>query len=1108
GFVDNDLRAELSVEPLGTTYSFFGDDLFWQYQNLFEKPGIASQSFTFMDHDHPPLGQGRTLTYTLRVSNKGDSPATNVQALAKAYYALSLPAGVRQDESYMEYQQLDVGTIAAGATVTVTFAGVVEVDNNWRYDRCINVDGEPPEACRELLRWAVLDGLIFDASSPLTGTAGIPTSPPVEWVWADHQVDIEPPDPVRIDANFFTVGPGTNTIPGEAVDPSGVSLVEVEVQEPGGGTTILNCPDATPADGHWSCDWNVSGNEGDEFILRARATDSLGHVSDWSQPEHIVVMDATPPAVTLDEEARAAVNGQIIGPAGALLTGAYADNHSGGRVQACRQTDSGTVCGDATMLLSTQASTGTAYIYDDAPTSPISITSAALCGISPITRTFAVADSFVVGDVDLGFGAWHPSREELIVDLISPSGTRSRVVQPTGALTGFANYDVWLNDAASGPLHVPADDDPTDPAFDRPAQPADPLSAFDGEPSLGVWQLEICDLNPALNEGAYVRSRLSLSERNTDVAMTGTWAYGLPMVAGADGLTQTLNIYGIDRVGNSTAGSFNLVYTLDVVAPAMTTTQALAAFHGLSPTLVLNGQVSDGSGVDELYVQVDPPDAASYRGLSDRSGGDWSYTLQPDVPGTYTLWPEAHDLAGNITTGGPYTVTVTCADADLNATLVDAMTAVGAGSPISLTARVANNGGDDMAPGMSVSFYADDTLIGTALTAHTLGAGDSENVTVSWSGGDPGDHNISVVLNDDGTGHAPLCAQLIENQQTVSILDVPLVQSWNLMSTYVDPFNTDITVVQRPISGTYRVIQSFDQGAQSYYPDLPLGLNTLADMGGEHGYWIRVQSGLSPTLRFVGQALPPDHPLPLTAGWNLVSYLPRVSLPVTQALQSIDGQYTAVLGFEQGALSYYPDLPPGLNTLHSMAPLHGYWIRATGAVTLTYPNSQPLSEISDQLPPGRGTLPIQTDVVSPTNRWVDFYGPAMTTDGVPLPAGTAVLAIDPDGVTCGAAIVRIPGRFGLLPCYGDDPDTAGDEGAMPRDFVRLVVDGVTMGRGLWLGPGERQRIALGQSTSPTQLYLPLLFAATAFNPQTQSPRAPTSPLHRQRLPVRPPEVQP
>lgn len=198
-----------------------------------------------------------------------------------------------------------------------------------------------------------------------------------------------------------------------------------------------------------------------------------------------------------------------------------------------------------------------------------------------------------------------------------------------------------------------------------------------------------------------------------------------------------------------------------------------------------------------------------------------------------------------------------------------------------------------------------------------------------------------------------LCSGAPTSLAEVTVLDLPLTAGWNLVSTYVNPFVTDAAVVQQPISGTYAAILGFDEGAQSYYPDLPAGINTLTSLDGEHGYWIKVvgeqgigvrsQGSATPaeavTLRVAGTTFAEDWPLVLDEGWNLVSYLPQVSLPVTVALQTIDGLYTAVLGYAQGALSYYPSLPSVLNTLQVMAPLHGYWIKMSEAATLIYPTS-------------------------------------------------------------------------------------------------------------------------------------------------------------------------
>jgi len=255
----------------------------------------------------------------------------------------------------------------------------------------------------------------------------------------------------------------------------------------------------------------------------------------------------------------------------------------------------------------------------------------------------------------------------------------------------------------------------------------------------------------------------------------------------------------------------------------------------------------------------------------------------------------------------------------------------------------------------------------------------------------------------------------------------------------------------------------------------------------------------------IGERLPEDHPLSLDAGWNLVSYLPHGSLPVSQALANIDGLYTAVLGFEGGAVSYYPDLDPSYNTLEWMRPGLGYWISMQQAATLQYSVTYGITRtavvagsLSDAyaaspavLAEGVESLSLQ---VKPTNTWVNFYGQADGGDGQPLPVGTVVEAVDPDGVTCGAVTIGVEGRYGLLPCYGDDPTTEADEGADAGDSIDLVVEGQVVGRGFWIGHGERQVVPLGGAAPDSfQLYLPLVVRVGALDNGASVPQSPDMP---------------
>ena len=80
--------------------------------------------------------------------------------------------------------------------------------------------------------------------------------------------------------------------------------------------------------------------------------------------------------------------------------------------------------------------------------------------------------------------------------------------------------------------------------------------------------------------------------------------------------------------------------------------------------------------------------------------------------------------------------------------------------------------------------------------------------------------------------------------------------------------------------------------------------------------------------------------------------------------------------------------------------------------------------------------------VEPTNKWVNFYGLESTFGRLPLPTGAVISAYDPQGVVCGRFSVTQPGRYGLMPVYGDDPLTEVDEGAVPGDLLEFRVNGI------------------------------------------------------------------
>jgi uncharacterized repeat protein (TIGR01451 family) len=579
------------------------------------------------------------------------------------------------------------------------------------------------------------------------------------------------------------------------------------------------------------------------------------------------------------------------------------------------------------------------------------------------------------------------------------------------------------------------------------------------------------------------------ADLSTPAAGSSGWSRWVTAEGAHDYVTETVTIRAADRLGNLMAQALELAVVFDNVAPVLAANQVLAQAPLSSAETVLSGTVSDGGPNAVVTVRVQAPNAEVTRMAAARNGDAWSFDLPADVPGRYTLWVDAGDRAGNVTTAGPFTVDVTCTNA---APIVAGLTVEPvAGWPISLTltAVISNAGPDPLPAGIPVGLNEGISHIGSVTTGAPLASGESQSLSLIWAPDATGDHDITIAVGQIGNlpylPNGPLCAMPPPAHFTLPVRDLPLYYKWNLISPPVNPSNTSAEAVQRGIDRVYGAILGYDGGLLAYYPGRPQE-STLQTVDARHGYWVRTIVAPDPpptdtlgeavaTWRMAGEILPEDQPLPLAAGWNLAGYLPYHPLTVTTALRGIGGRYASILGFDSTALSYYPDLDATYNTLHQMAPGYGYWISATQAITLQYP----VTGITNTLPvtttrTSRARLDpvLEAELaagVQPTYEWMNFYGVLALPDGTGVPTGTIVLAVDPQGVICGATATWAPGQYGLLACYRDDPDTPADEGAVPGDTIRLVVGegsppvpgSWVIGAATWTALGARQQVPAG-----------------------------------------------
>jgi pimeloyl-ACP methyl ester carboxylesterase len=317
---------------------------------------------------------------------------------------------------------------------------------------------------------------------------------------------------------------------------------------------------------------------------------------------------------------------------------------------------------------------------------------------------------------------------------------------------------------------------------------------------------------------------------------------------------------------------------------------------------------------------------------------------------------------------------------------------------------------------------------------------------------------------------------LVNEFEGSAVARLRLSGGWNLVSLAVKLADERPESVFAPIGPLLGAVLGHDLGAKSYYPSLPPGTNTLRQLDEYHGYWVNT---LEPVLLAVtGGAVRTDSPIGLTIGWNLISYLPNAPLPVNEALASIAGKCSAVMSYENGAESFYPALPAALNTLTTMKPGLGYWIKMSEPGILVYPDAAPTvaaAAAAANRPQGGTSVPA-------TNQWINVYSLRSTYNGRPLPAGATITAIGEDGRVLGEMVAVGGGAYGVLAVYGDDGFTPERDGARPGEPLRFLINGqpAAIANGAapaWTANGDLLEVDLsanGPEPARIRYYLPII----------------------------------
>jgi hypothetical protein len=289
---------------------------------------------------------------------------------------------------------------------------------------------------------------------------------------------------------------------------------------------------------------------------------------------------------------------------------------------------------------------------------------------------------------------------------------------------------------------------------------------------------------------------------------------------------------------------------------------------------------------------------------------------------------------------------------------------------------------------------------------------------------------------------------------------------WSLISSNVAPYVTALDSVFGPVLSDVIILKN---GAQnSYIPSVQV--NTIGPWNSLEGYQLKMRNARM--LCFNGQKIVPQaQALSIPAGWSIIPYYRDSVMSIITALGGIVSD--VILVKDQDGRIYLPSL--GVNTIVTMKPGEGYYIKLTAAHSLLYPASRATVAESPSASLAKGTsgppwtynnTGVSHTIIVPLNS-----GPQIA--GVALTAGDCIgVFYDSSGtMACAGYTIWNGGSNAAIAAFGDDATTAQKDGFNTGEVIRWKIwrqtdAHVYTGQAAYLAPGS-----LGGIVTDTSRYV-------------------------------------
>ncbi len=235
-----------------------------------------------------------------------------------------------------------------------------------------------------------------------------------------------------------------------------------------------------------------------------------------------------------------------------------------------------------------------------------------------------------------------------------------------------------------------------------------------------------------------------------------------------------------------------------------------------------------------------------------------------------------------------------------------------------------------------------------------------------------------------------------------------LNSGWSWISFNIMPDNLDIAQLMDNVASLAIMVN----GDGGFF--IPSQINSIGTLDVRQGY--KVYLNAPDSVKFTGEEVLPNTPIPLRQGWNFAAFLPMMPVAVEAALAGVS-QQLALAKNDAGGF-YIPNL---INTLGSMQPGRGYRIYMNAAGTLVYPfGARARAKAASR----RVTvLPQSPQHFKPPGKTGESYSLVIlsaSVHGKPLQAGDEIGVFTPAGKLAGAGVWPENGPLGIAVWRRDD----------------------------------------------------------------------------------------